>query len=177
MASWGIILWLVGLSAITFLAVAWLLDISNRQRELQQRFRQLFTDEEGKTAALPLESLLERLDTGEAQTRHWRDELAQLRNSLPRSIQAVSLVRFQAFTDYGGDQSFALALADTLGDGVVLSGIFAREGTRVYAKPLSGWSSNYSLSFEEEEAIKKARNQVQAQPAPQTPESESSRPE
>jgi hypothetical protein len=44
---------------------------------------------------------------------------------------------------------------------VVLSGIFAREGTRMYAKSLTNWTSTYSLSFEEEEAIGQAQSQIQ----------------
>jgi hypothetical protein len=160
MGSWGIILWLIGLSAITFFAVAWLLDINNRQREQSERLQVMFTDQDGLNLAQPFEELGERLDTNDHQTEQIRTELDHLRDSLPQSIQAASLVRFQAFSDYGGDQSFAIAFANAAGDGVVLSSIFAREGSRVYAKPLQGWTSSYSLSFEEEEAIRGAREQI-----------------
>jgi hypothetical protein len=158
--SWGVILWLVGLSAITFFAIAWLLDISNRQRDMSRRLSErLAQEDEAWTAEAP-EGLLERLNAGEEHAQKLSDEIARLGEVLPKVVQAVGLVRFQAFSDYGGDQSFALAIANTTGDGVVMSGIFGREGTRVYAKPLSGWASDYSLSFEEQEAIKQARGQL-----------------
>ena len=51
-------------------------------------------------------------------------------------------------------------LADAAGDGVVVSSIFAREGTRTYAKSLTGWTSSYSLSFEEEEAVSQAQSRI-----------------
>ena len=136
MGSWGIVIWLIGLSVMTFFAVAWLLDISNRQRQLQERLDAPEADTEGvdyadAEYADPLRALTERLAGNEERTQQLHDELRGLTGNLPDSIQCVGLVRFQAFSDYGGDQSFALALANASGDGVVLSGIFAREGSRV----------------------------------------------
>jgi hypothetical protein len=163
--NWGVILWLVGLSAITFFAIAWLLDISNRQRELNRRLSERVAQENEAWSAGAPEGLLQRLNAGEEQAQQLSDEIARLGEVLPKVVQAVGLVRFQAFSDYGGDQSFALAMANTTGDGVVMSGIFGREGTRVYAKPLNGWESTYSLSFEEQEAIKQAQGQLEEEEA------------
>jgi hypothetical protein len=160
MGDLGIVLWLIGLSAMTFFAVAWLLDISNRQREIQQRLDQIFTDEKGGDLSQPLEALAVRLDVNDERTERLRDDIDRLLAYLPHNVQAVGLVRFQAFSDYGGDQSFALALANATGDGVIISSIFARQGTRIYAKPLTAWASSYSLSFEEEEAIGQAQSQI-----------------
>jgi hypothetical protein len=160
MGNVGFVLWLIGLSAMTFFAVAWLLDLSNRQRQIQERLDKIFTDKEGHDLSKPLEALTARMDVGDERAERLRNDIEQLVAHLPHNIQAVGLVRFQAFSDYGGDQSFALALANATGDGVVISSIFAREGTRVYAKPLTAWTSSYSLSFEEEEAINQVQSQV-----------------
>jgi hypothetical protein len=161
MGNWGIVLWLVGLSAMTFFAVMWLLDFNNRHRQFQERLDSLFTDQEGVDLSQPIAALAARLEENVQQTRQLQAEVEHLMGAVPQSVQAIGLVRFQAFSDYGGDQSFALALADAAGDGVVLSGIFAREGTRMYAKPLAHWVSSYSLSFEEEEAINQAQSRIQ----------------
>jgi hypothetical protein len=145
---------------MTFFAVAWLLDLNNRQRQTQKRLDQIFTDKEGHDLSKPLDALTVRLDVSDERVGRLRDDLDQLTTLLPGAVQTVGLVRFQALSDYGGDQSFALALTNAAGDGVILSSVFAREGTRVYAKPLTAWSSSYSLSFEEQEAIKQAQSQV-----------------
>jgi hypothetical protein len=171
MGNWGIVLWLVGLSAITFFAVMWLLDFNNRHRQLQERLDGLFTDQEGVDLSQPIAALAARLEENVQQTRGLQAEVERLMGAVPQSVQAVGLIRFQAFSDYGGDQSFALALADAAGDGVVLSGIFAREGTRMYAKPLANWASSYSLSFEEEEAISQAQSRLQQERHSKTSES------
>jgi hypothetical protein len=68
-------------------------------------------------------------------------------------LQHLGIVRFNPFHDTGGDQSFAIALADGYGNGVVLSSLHARDMTRVYAKPLQGWESIHSLTDEEKRAV------------------------
>ena len=75
----------------------------------------------------------------------------------PRSLQHVGVVRFNAYHDTGGDYSFAVALLDAAGAGVLLSGLYHRDQCRVYAKPVSGWDSPYTLTDEEREAIERAR--------------------
>lgn len=164
MGSWGFVLWLVGLSVMTFFAVAWLLDISSRQRQIQKRLDEALVSPEGDDLTEPLGALAKRLDEYEERAQQLRTELGTMTSHLPKSIQAVGIVRFRAFSDFGGDQSFALALADASGDGVVISGIYAREGTRVYAKPLATWTSTYSLSLEEENAIEEAQSQLHKAP-------------
>jgi hypothetical protein len=74
----------------------------------------------------------------------------------PRAFQRVGLVRFNPFEDTGGNQSFALALLDGEGNGLVLSSLHARSGTRVYAKAIREGRSEAPLSEEETAAIKQA---------------------
>jgi hypothetical protein len=74
-----------------------------------------------------------------------------------RSLQHVGVVRFNPYHDTGGDYSFAVAILDAGGNGVVLSGLYHRDRCRVYAKPVSAWASTYTLTDEELEAIDQAR--------------------
>ncbi len=72
------------------------------------------------------------------------------------SLQKVGIIRYNPFEDAGGDQSFSIALLDANNNGFVITSIYGREGNRVFAKPVKDGKSNYPLSGEEEEAIKKA---------------------
>jgi hypothetical protein len=83
-------------------------------------------------------------------------ELKELYDCSKNNFQNWSLVRFKAFNNVGGDQSFALALMDAFGDGLVISSIFGREESVVYCKPIKKGSSVYPLSKEEQEAINQA---------------------
>jgi len=79
-----------------------------------------------------------------------------LDNKLYNCIQKVGVVRYSAFKDTGSDLSFTLALLDYDNTGVVLNGIYSRETSNIYAKPVEKGTSTYTLSKEEQEAIEKA---------------------
>jgi hypothetical protein len=72
------------------------------------------------------------------------------------AVQHVGLVRFDAFEDMGGHLSFAAALLDADGNGFVLTYINGRQETRIYAKPIDSGASQYHLSAEEQESIRRA---------------------
>ncbi len=65
----------------------------------------------------------------------------------------LGLVRFNPFDDTGGNQSFAVALLDANNDGLVISSLHSRTGTRIYAKAVFEGTCEASLSTEEEKAI------------------------
>jgi len=75
------------------------------------------------------------------------------RSEVPR----VGFVRYNSFDDVGSDLSYALALLNRDGDGVVLSSIYSREETRTYGKAVSGFKPATEPSDEELAAIAKAR--------------------
>jgi hypothetical protein len=75
---------------------------------------------------------------------------------LPRGTAAISrigLIRFDAFEDAGGAQSFALALVDDDGDGIVLTSLHSRSTTRVYVKAIRRGVADAPLSGEETRAL------------------------
>ncbi|MCB0215894.1 MAG: DUF4446 family protein [Chloroflexi bacterium] len=82
--------------------------------------------------------------------------VADIDARLRQAVQRVGVLRYRAFED-AGEQSFAVALLDEAGDGVVLSGLHHRNGVRVYAKPVEAESSAFALSDEEQQAIQASR--------------------
>ncbi len=72
-------------------------------------------------------------------------------------IQRLALLRYNPYDDTGGDQSFSVALLNKKGDGVVVTSLHSRSGTRVFGKPVvSGKAEKYQFSKEEAEVLKKA---------------------
>jgi hypothetical protein len=74
------------------------------------------------------------------------------------SVRRVAVVRFDAFEDMGGRLSFAAALLDGNGDGVVITSINGRQDSRCYAKRVTNGTSAHNLSDEERQAIEQALN-------------------
>lgn len=72
------------------------------------------------------------------------------------NIQKVGVVRFNPFADTGANMSFVVALLDAKDNGIVISSLHGREGTRIYAKPLEHGVSTFRLTDEERQAIQGA---------------------
>jgi hypothetical protein len=83
-------------------------------------------------------------------------EIEKLNKISITCFQKVGVIRFNPFKEVGGDQSFSIALLDANHNGFVVTGLYTREGNRIFAKPIENGQSKYLLSGEEKEAIRKA---------------------
>lgn len=80
----------------------------------------------------------------------------KLDNDSKQNLKKIGLVRYNAYKDTGSNLSFSLAILNDNNNGIVLNGIYGRDNSNIYAKPVVNGASEYALSKEEEEAIKKA---------------------
>ncbi|MFD1824457.1 MULTISPECIES: DUF4446 family protein [Mumia] len=87
-----------------------------------------------------------------------RREVAALADAQAQTFRHLAVVRYDAFGDTGGALSWTLALVDDSGSGVVLTSIHGRNETRTYAKSVTAWSSEQTLTPEEERALSEARH-------------------
>ena len=79
-------------------------------------------------------------------------------NSLAQSgLYKFATVRFNPFKETGGNQSFSVALLNGKNNGLTITALHSREGTRVYAKSLINCESkSFPLTEEEKSAIELA---------------------
>lgn len=110
----------------------------------------------GKDIEEDLENYMYRVERVEKQNGEISNVIKGIENDIEKCVQKIGIVRYNAFKDVGSDLSFTLALLDEKNDGVVLNGIYSRETSNIYAKPVENAKSKYTLSEEEKEAIKKA---------------------
>jgi len=96
-----------------------------------------------------LAHLADRMSRVESKQDEQAAELAQC-------LRRVGIVRFDAFDDVGGEQSFALALMDANKRGVIVSSIYGRQDSRFYAKEIVNGSGDRALSDEEKSALDQA---------------------
>jgi hypothetical protein len=73
------------------------------------------------------------------------------------SLRRIGLVRYDAFEQIGGHQSFSLALLDDQSTGLVFTALVSRQDARVYAKTVVGGVSEQRLTPEEASAVADAR--------------------
>ncbi len=149
-------------ATLTLMAVVAVLVILNlwfvwRWQKFQRRWRQLMTHSEGGSLEHMLYETLRRVSVMEETLKTHGNHLQHLQSQTNQCLQRVGVVRYDAFPDIGGHQSFALAVMNEHGDGIILSGIHSRQEMRVYAKPLQAHTSPIGLSDEEKQAIHEAK--------------------
>src|SRR5678809_870381 len=110
--------------AVALVALAaWLVVLQRSESRLRSRLRRILSDN-GSTGldevlagqATRIEQLATRVDALTALQR-------ELETATGRSLQKVGVIRFNPFQDSGGDQSFAIAMLDQRGSGVVVSSL------------------------------------------------------
>lgn len=145
----------IAAAAVAVVALALVLVLGRRVRRMRRALR-------GRPVAARAEhaNRTEEPETLALQFAGLREETLALQDAVARAVQLVGIVRFDAFEDLGGMLSFAVAMLDREGSGVVLSSINGRNETRIYAKPVEHGGSRINLSGEEEEAIRRALGAV-----------------
>ena len=102
-----------------------------------------------------LESLVER-----------QGEVAEA--GLRTSLRFQGMVRYDAYRDMGGQQSWSIALLDGNQSGAVVTSLHARDHARVYLKQMVDGAPEQRLSPEEERAVALALGR--SVPSPREPE-------
>lgn len=83
--------------------------------------------------------------------------LNNLNMRLKKSLTGFKTVRFNPFPEQGGNQSFAIAVVNEEGDGFILSSLYSREKTSLFAKPIKAGKSELALTEEEKKALTEAK--------------------
>lgn len=83
--------------------------------------------------------------------------LHNFNNRIRKSLTGFKTIRFNPFPESGGNQSFAIAFVNEEGDGLIISSLYSRERTSVFAKPISKFKYEYELTAEEKKALDEAK--------------------
>jgi hypothetical protein len=154
--SMGPVLIILGVVVLVLaVAIIWLVVKTQR---MEKRYQALTAGTSGGSLEAVLDEHVEQVRLAVSKTSELDALARQLEREGRGHIQRVGFLRFNPFRDAGGDQSFALALTDQDGNGVVLSSLHSRDSSRVYSKPLADWESPYPLTDEERTVINQARS-------------------
>lgn len=135
----------------------WLALLTIWTAKAQSSYRKLTKGTGGGNLNKILEDVLQREGFLEKQIREISAKEQDTQNKARGYFQKHAVLRFNPFEDAGGDQSFTVALLDANDNGIVISSLHARGGTRVYAKGVvEGKPATHQFSKEEKEAVEKA---------------------
>jgi hypothetical protein len=153
--QYGPMMGLIGLalSIVLLAAVAWL---AIRLRANAARWSELMKGATGQNIESLLQQHMQHTGAINGRLDGAERRLDALEAKMECAKRFVGVVRFDAFEDVGGAQSFALAVYDDKGDGAILTSMVGRTDCRVYAKEIRKGRADRELSAEEQAAVEAA---------------------
>lgn len=142
--------------AITIFVITWNILLYLQLWRVRKRLKTFFNGKKASDLEGVLFEEIKRLKKAESEIKRLAKTSKDLEKMSSQSIQKTGVVRFNPFKETGGDQSFVIALLDPNDNGLVISSLYTRQGTRIYSKSIEKGLSKYPLSKEETEALKKA---------------------
>ena len=103
-----------------------------------------------------LKEVVKYIKTLEAKILLLEKRIEAEENASLKKFSKFSILRFNSFSDMGGDQSFTMALLNKKNNGFILTSLFHKDSTRIFTKPILYGISEYQLLKEEEITLKKA---------------------
>lgn len=136
-----------------------LINLFYNMSQMKKRYRKMMTGVEGDNLERLIMNCIDETADVSRENQEMKVEIRDIQALLQKAITRVAVVRFRAFEDMGSDLSYAVALLDSDNNGVVMSSIFGREDSRSYVKPITAGQSSYTMTNEEQDALRQAMAQ------------------
>lgn len=140
-----------------FIGILWLFILTVLFWQMSSHYNKLTKNITNKSLKSVLEEMFKNIDLNKKDIAKLIIRCDRIEKDGLMHIQKIGLLRFNPFKETGGNQSFILSLTDANENGIVISGLYSRSGTRWYAKKVvEGKGIEHELSDEEKKTLKEA---------------------
>lgn len=145
-----VLIFLIGFWGTTLTVLVW---------QLKRHYNKLIKRTDKKTLTEILAKILNEIALTDKKISELAQKIEEVDKSGFSHLQKVGLVRFNPFEEVGSDQSFVICLLDAFNNGIVLTSLTSRSGTRWYGKTIKkGEGVEHDFSKEEKEALRQAQS-------------------
>ena len=142
--------------ALILIVFVWNIVLSVKLASLGGKYKKFMRGTSGKNFENMLLDHLGGIETAIERVNIISEDVVNLKNQMDKCVQKCNIIRYNAFSDTGSDLSFSIAMLDNFNDGVIITGIYGRNESISYAKPISKGTSKYPLSVEEEMVLNRS---------------------
>lgn len=147
---------ILGLSTLVIGLLIWNIILSTKLSSLGGKYKKFMRGSTGKNFENMLLDHMGDMESAIERVNIISEELVTVKNQMDRCVQKCNIIRYNAFSDTGSDLSFSIAMLDAFNDGFIITGIYGRNESITYAKPVSKGTSKYPLSVEEEMVLNRS---------------------
>ena len=134
---------------LAFFSILFVIINSVKTKKIIKKYKKLMRGMDNKNLEAMLLNHINTVREVEDKLDGINRNYADICKKLSYCIQKVGIVRYNPFEQMGSDQSFSVAFLDEHNNGIVLTGLFTRSDSSIYAKPIRSMQSSYPLSDEE----------------------------
>ena len=149
---------IIGLALITFLLLIITIILLASVSKLKKRYRKMMRGVNNKNLEEVINLNLDNIEKAMNSSQDAINECKKLSEEMKGCVNKVAVMRYKAFENVGSDLSFSIAILDSYNDGVIITGIYSRQDSTTYAKPIDKGISRYDLSEEELHVLNEAIN-------------------
>jgi len=134
----------------------WNIILSTRLNSIEGKYKKFMRGSSVKNFEGMLLDHLSEIEAATERVNIINEDFINLKNQMDKCFQKCNIIRYNAFNDTGSDLSFSIAMLDNFNDGFIITGIYGRNESISYAKPISKGASKYPLSVEEDMVLSRS---------------------
>lgn len=148
-----------GLALILLILLILLIVLICKVGKLKKRLNQFTMGKDGASLEQEIAGLFEDNKFFKNITEKNKKDIRTLYKKFETAFQKIGLIKYDAFSQMGGQLSFCLALLDENNNGFIMNSVHSTEGCYCYTKEIKNGQCNISLGEEEADALAAAMSQ------------------
>ena len=148
----------IGLAIMIIFLLVLVVILFSSLNKVEKKYRKMMRGVNSKNLEQLITDNIDKIEQSIEQSNNVLSEFDGLKEEIKGCVNKVAILRYKAFEDVGSDLSFSIAILDSYNDGVIITGIYGRNESTTYAKPIDKGISRYDLSEEEIHVLNEAIN-------------------
>lgn len=144
---------LIGIAAVLLILFILLIVLIAKYSKIKKRYDKFMSGKNATSLENDIHGVFEDMKLLKATTDRNKKDIRILYKNMEGTFQKMGIVKYDAFSQMGGQLSFSLALLDENNDGFILNSVHSSDGCYSYTKEIKGGTSPISLGVEEEKAL------------------------
>lgn len=124
-----------------------------KTNKLIKKYKRFMKGENAKSLENDIIEMFERQVEIEETLSKNSEDIKLLYNKFKKAFQKVSLTKYDAFNQMGGQLSYCLVMLDENNDGFIINSVHGADGCYSYTKEIRKGKSSIALSNEEQQTL------------------------
>ena len=147
---------LIGMIVLIIILLVLIIIQFSKLNKLQKKYAKFMKGKDANSLEQEIECLYDDNDYIKQEAEKNRKDIKDIQKRMEYCYQKLGIVKYDAFSQMGGQLSFCLALLNEKDDGFILNSVQSSEGCYTYTKEVKKGECAITLGEEEKKALDQA---------------------